>query len=250
MPSKLLIASTTVLMVMSSTIYAQDSDATTGEEVIEDGALGGEADGAVEINPDEIADDLNAQQQLKQTVTLTRTINGEVVETEKRTVIYDKDQPYRETEAGKTTTERLLEAFDGEVLTRTEAFDEARIDFTIADADRNGLMTAEEFTTLVESWRQDDVRDTDAPTEEIARQRQYDSFLKEIDPYAANLQTDAYATQKFKFMAGVGNAITREDYIREYLLDFDSMDVNKDTRLEDEELMRFRAVNRGETLDM
>ena len=201
------------------------------------------------VNPDEMADMLNSRQQLKQTYTLKRTINGEVVESEKRTVTFDRDTPYRETEAGATTVEALKAAFDGELLTRIEAFEEAKIDFTIADVDRNDIMTMEEFVNLVDNWRQNETRSADAPTEEIARQRQYDAFLSEISAQAVESQSDTYARQKFAFMAGAAETVSREVYIREYLLDFDTMDANKDTLLRDDELMRFRALNRGEKFD-
>ncbi len=198
------------------------------------------------VNPDEMADMLNSRQQLKQTYTLKRTINGEVIESEKRTVTFDRNRPYRETEAGTTTVEALKAAFDGELLTRIEAFEEAKLDFTIADADRNEIMTQDEFVNLVDTWRQNDARTADAPTKEIARQRQYDAFLSEINPQAAESQSDQYAREKFAFMAGAAESISREVYIREYLLDFDTMDANKDTLLRSDELMRFRALNRGE----
>lgn len=198
------------------------------------------------VNPDEMADLLNSRQQLKQTYTLKRTINGEVVESKKRTVTFSRNSPYRETEAGVTTVEALKAAFDGELLTRIEAFEEAKVDFTVADVDRNEIMTQEEFVRLVNTWRQDDARTADAPTEEIARQRQYDAFLFEISPQAAESQSDQYAREKFAFMAGAAETVSRADYIREYLLDFDTMDVNKDTLLRSDELMRFRALNRGE----
>ncbi len=219
---------------------------------IDDAEAGeGEAVGeTVEVNPDEMADMLNSSQQLQQTFTLKRTINGEVVETDKRTVTFSRDMPYRETEAGQTTLERLKASFDGEALTRTEAFEEAKLDFIVADVDRNEAMTREEFATLVDGWRKNDARKADAPTEEIARQRQYDAFLEELDPSVAQQQTEAYAREKFAFMAGAAETMSLQDYVREYLLDFDSMDADEDTVLTGEELMRFRALNRGETLDM
>ena len=198
------------------------------------------------VNPDEMADMLNSQQQLKQTYTLKRTINGEVVESERRTVTFDRNKPYRETEAGTTTVEALKAAFDGELLTRIEAFEEAKLDFTVADVDRDQIMSQDEFVRLVDTWRQNDARTADAPTKEIARQRQYDAFLSEISPQAAESQSDQYAREKFAFMAGAAETISREVYIREYLLDFDTMDANKDTLLRSDELMRFRALNRGE----
>ena len=193
-----------------------------------------------------MADMLNSRQQLKQTYTLRRTINGEVVESEKRTVTLSRDKPYRETEAGVTTVEALKAAFDGELLTRIEAFEEAKLDFVVADVDRDEVMTREEFVRLVDTWREDTARTADAPTQEIARQRQYDAFLSEISPQAADSQSDQYAREKFAFMAGAAETVSRQDYIREYLLDFDTMDANKDTMLRNDELMRFRALNRGE----
>lgn len=226
---------------------------TDASEALDDAAADQIAEPAQtepELSEDEMADLLNSQQQLQQTFTLKRTINGEVVETEQRTVKFSRDEPYRETEAGMTTRERLIAAFDGEVLTRTEAFEEAKLDFTLADADRDGFMTAAEFSALVDSWRENDARQADAPDEETARQRQYEAFLAEINPEAAESQSEAYAREKFAFMAGAAEKISREDYLREYLLDFDSMDADKDTLLKDEELLRFRALNRGETIEM
>ncbi len=110
-------------------------------------------------------------------------------------------------------------------------------------------MTSSEFAGLVESWRKNDARQAMAPNKEIARQREYDAFLEEIDPNAASVQTEAFAMKKFAFMAGDAGSLSLQEYIREYLLDFDSMDADKDTILTDEELMRFRAINRGETLE-
>lgn len=222
---------------------AEPTAAESGEEATGD-------DETVIVNPDEMAEMLNSSQQLQQTFTLRRTVNGEVVATEKRTVTYSRDEPYRETEAGRTTVERLKSSFDGEALTRTEAFEEAKIDFVIADLDRDELLTASEFAGLVESWRNNSARQADAPNAEIARQRQYDAFLAEIDPRVAKQQNEAYAREKFAFMAGASSTMTLLDYIREYMLDFDSMDADKDAVLTGDELMRFRALNRGETLDM
>jgi hypothetical protein len=50
-------------------------------------------------------------------------------------------------------------------------------------------------------------------------------------------------------MAGAAETLSLQDYIREQMLDFDSMDADKDTILNGEELMRFRALNRGETME-
>lgn len=228
---------------LAARVNAQEPEVEAPQAVALDPEAGG-----VTVNPDDMADMLNSRQELQQTFTLTRTIDDKVVETTQRTVTYDRDVPYRETEAGRTTLERLLAAFDGEALTRKEAFEEARLDFVIADQDRSGAINADEFASLVDSWREKQERQADAPTETIARQRQYDAFLGELDPAAARQQTEAYARRKFAFMAGAAEAISLQDYLREYLLDFDSMDTDKDQVLTGEELMKFRALNRGETL--
>ena len=202
-------------------------------------------------NPDESADLLNSRQQLQQNFTLERTINGEVVESEKRTVTFSRGEPYRATEADRESiTEVLRSEFDGKLLTRNEAFEEAKIDFIIADTDRNGAIDADEFAALVASWADNNARDAEAPTEDIARQRRYDAFLSEIggDDVDVELKRDLMAKQKFAFMAGAAQTLSREDYIREYLLDFDTMDTDNDGQLKDEELRRFRAVSRGERL--
>jgi len=243
------------LSIFSTSAYAQETSieqTPLSAPMASDAEVDADADAGeiVEVNPDDMADQLNSAQQLQQTITLERTIDGEVVETEKRTVTYSRDQPYRETEAGKTTLERIRASFDGEALTRTEAFEEAKLDFVIADIDRNEKVTAAEFATLVDSWRKTESRQADAPTQEIERQRQYDAFLEELDPSVAKMQNEAYAKEKFSFMAGASETLSLQDYIREYMLDFDSMDLNSDMVLSGDELMRFRALNRGETLDM
>jgi hypothetical protein len=113
------------------------------------------------------------------------------------------------------------------------------------------MLTADEFALLVETWRESGTREADAPPaedEETARQRQYRAFIEEIDPEGAKQEAMARARRKFMYMAGAATSLSREDYLREYLLDFDSMDADGDTILNGEELMMFRAVNRGETL--
>ena len=186
------------------------------------------AENTAEPNPDESADLLNARQQLEQTFTLQRTIDGEVVESDKRTVTFSREQPYRETEAGATTKEQMKAAFDREVLTRKEAFEEARLDFTIADTNRDGAMTIAEFVRLAESWNDADP-EADAST-------------------AAGDQLAASAGKKFAFMAGAAETLSRDDYIRERLFDFDAMDADKDALLKGEELTRFRLISLGDPL--
>lgn len=203
---------------------------------------------APELNPDEMASQLNARQRIEQTYTLTRTLNGEVVEVDRRTVIFNPGDPVRPTEAGVTAVEELLAAFNNELLTRTEAFEEARLDFIAADVNRDGVLSEDEFVAMVDNWRSISERRLVTGDEESARERQYRAFIEELDPETAREDAAALARSKFAFMAGASQTLTREDYIREYLLDFDSMDVNGDGFLRGRELMMFRALNRGETL--
>ncbi|MGE0409674.1 MAG: hypothetical protein AB7P23_10505 [Amphiplicatus sp.] len=205
------------------------------------------AEPPADINPDESASWLNAQQKLKQTYTITRTINGEIVETQKRTIIYDPADPTRPTEAGSSPLEELKAAFDREALTRTEAYEEAKLDFITADIDRNNLVNADEFVRLAKSW-QDEPRMALASDEETARQRQYRAFVDSLDPQAAAAETEAQARAKFASIAGPPGTLSRDAYIRAYLLDFDMADADKNMILRGDELLAFRAANRGERL--
>ena len=207
------------------------------------------AEQTAEPSEDSMADTLNSQQQLQQTFKLKRTINGEVVDSEERTVTFSRDDPVFETEAAPSVKESVKAAFDGEVLTRTEAFHEADLDFTVADVNQDGAMTADEFVALATSWGDSRVREAKTEDKETARERQYDAFLAELDPEAAIQKNETLARQKFAFMAGASATLARRDYIREYLVDFYSMDADKDMLLRGDELMRFRALNRGEDPD-
>ncbi len=111
------------------------------------------------------------------------------------------------------------------------------------------MMSIDEFSYLVASWKEADARNVDEPTVEQSRQQQYDAFIAEISPETAKLKADHFANQKFLFLTGGVNSVARKDYIREYLLDFDAMDGNKDTILRGDELRKFRALNRGETFE-
>lgn len=198
------------------------------------------------LNEDEMADYLNAQQQIKQDVTLTRTVNGKVVETRKETITYSNDDPIRSTEAAQSALQKLKADFDNASLTRKEAYDEARLDFILADLDRDDAMTVDEFAHLVETWRQPQ-GETALPSGEISRER-FVEFLELQDPAAAKAESEAQARAKFQFMAGPAGVLTRKNYIREVLTDFDAFDLDDDGMLRGEELLRFRAANRGEPL--
>lgn len=209
--------------------------------------------GEVEINPDEMADMLNKRQQIQQSYTFTRKINGEVVETDTRTVTFSRETPLRQSEAGVAPHEALRAAFDSELLTRTEAEEEAELDFDVADRDHDNMMTADEFAGLVDSWRLTERRNQAAVAGETARERQYRRFVESLDldePDAADSAADARARARFAYMAGAAGAVSRDEYIREYMLDFDSMDANGDALLKGDELIMFRAMNRGDEVSV
>ncbi len=224
-------------------IEAEPLGAAPAEEPAPDAAPAQE-----DSDPDNMASQLNSQQQIKQTFTIKRTINGEVVETDQRTVTYSRSDPTRPSEAGSSVVEELLTAFNNEVLTRAEAFEEAKLDFVVADIDRDNLMSEQEFIGLVDTWRTNAARKAEAADEQTARDRQYRAFIEELNPNIGAQESAVRASRKFAFMAGASTAMARDDYIREYLLDFDSMDSDGDSILRGEELLQFRALNKGETL--
>lgn len=192
------------------------------------------------VNEDEIADYLNSQQQIKQDVTLTRSLNGEVVETRTETVIYSKDDPLKNTEAGVTPLERLKAEFDSQALTRKEALDEAKLDFVVADLDRDDRMTSDEFLFLVKGWE-------DAEITGAGRGRFVDPYYH-VDAEAAKIEHADQARAKFIAMAATDAAITRRTFTNRILADFDIADIDDNELLQGEELLNFRTMVRGEIL--
>jgi len=197
-----------------------------------------------ETGNDEIADRLNSLQQLQQKVTLTRTIDGEIVETIQETIIYTDEDPIRSSEAGTSLIEKLNQRFDLAALTRNEAFEEAKLDFIVADTNRDETMSADEFEALVAQWRSDDA-DKSSVNDNLDTSSTNENDVSTV-PGAPLLPTPA--RQKFAFMSGMSEAISQKDYIREYLTEFDAFDENNDSYLRDEELTSFRKASRGDRL--
>lgn len=219
---------------------AQEGAATAAEGQTPPAADAAETAEAPAMNEDEMADFLNSQQQIKQGVTLTRSVNGEVVETRTDTIIYSKDDPLRGSEAGLSPLERLQAEFDSAALTRKEAFEEAKLDFTVADLDRNGKMDESEFVYIVEGWQDASVRGS-------GRGRFVDP-TPHADEAAAKAEHEQQARAKFNFLAGGSATVAKKDYLREVLVDFDTFDKNDDGILTGDELLNFRAANRGEQI--
>ncbi len=193
------------------------------------------------LNPDEMADYLNSQQQIRQSFTFTRTVDGAVVETKEESVVYGRNDPIRSTEAGQSALDRLKARFDAELLSKTEAFEEAKMDFVVADLDRDGAMTADEYVGLVNTWREN----ASVAQEAEARRLRQEEFVEDLSGATPEASFEAEARRKFAFMAGASPTLAREVYLREYLIEFDSADVDHDTVLKGDELARFRALARG-----
>lgn len=198
------------------------------------------AEEAPVMNEDEMADFLNSQQQLQQDVTLTRSVDGAVVETTKKTVVYSKEDPLRNTEAGMTPLARLKAEFDSQALTRKEAIEEAKLDFTVADLDRDDQMSIDEFGFLVKGWE-------DAAISGVGRGRFVDPYFH-VDEAAAKVEHAEQARAKFAEMAGADLALSRRAFVRNVSADFGKFDVDDNGVLQGEELLNFRAGVRGENI--
>jgi len=216
---------------------AAQEDAAAAAPLVAEPAPAAEAPA---INEDEMADLLNSRQQIRQGVTLTRSVDGQVVETVKETIVYSPDDPLRGSEAGLSPLERLQAEFDSAALTRKEAYEEARLDFIVADLDRNGKMDEAEFVYIVDGWQEATVRGS-------GRGRFVDP-VQHADEAAAKAEHEQQARAKFAFLAGGTATVSKKDYLREVLIDFDALDKNDDGILNGDELLNFRAANRGESL--
>lgn len=192
------------------------------------------------INEDEMADYLNSQQQIKQDVTLTRTVDGKVIETKKQTIVYSPNDPLRDSEAGLSPVERLKAEFDSQALTRKEALEEARLDFVIADLDRDNTMNAAEFVYLVKGWQ-------DAEISGSGHSRFVDPYFH-VDQAAADAEHAEQARAKFAAMAGEAAMLNKKGFTRKVLEQFEQYDLDKDDLLRGDELLNFRASVRGETI--
>ncbi len=192
------------------------------------------------INEDEMADLLNSQQQIKQDVTLTRTVDGKVVETKKETIVYSKDDPLRGSEAGLSPLEKLVAEFASQAITRKEALDEAKLDFVLADLDRDGAMTSDEFVYLVKGWE-------DAEITGSGSGRFVEPYFH-VDAQSAAAEHAEQARAKFTAMAGVGPALSKKAFTRRVIAEFEQYDANKDDLLQGDELLNFRASVRGEPI--
>lgn len=229
------------LLALSIALAWSGAHAQEGSEVsITPAAIPAEQETPV-VNEDEMADFLNSQQQIKQGVTLTKSVDGKVIETKKETITYTKDDPVRGTEASLSPIDRLKAEFDSETLTRKEALEEAKLDFVVADLDRSEAVTADEFVFLVKGWQ-------DAEISGAGRGRFVDPYFH-VDQEAADLEHAEQARAKFSMMADETGALGKKAFTRRIIEEFEEHDLDNDELLNGDELLSFRASVRGEPVD-
>lgn len=236
-----LLASAALLITFGAASAQEAGDATAPAETT---AAGEPAPEEPAIDADNMADLLNSQQQIKQDVTLTRSVDGKVIETRTQTVVYSKDDPLRATEAGLSPLDKLKAEFDSEALTRKEAIEEAKSDFVIADLNRDNEMSADEFVFLVKGWENAEITGS-------GQGRFVDPFFH-VDEAEAAVEHEAQARDKFNAMAGVTEgvavSINRKMFQRSVLDEFEAHDLDKNEILQGDELLNFRAAVRGEAI--
>lgn len=230
------------LAAMTGFACAQEAapEAVPVEPAAEAAPAAGTAPAEPAMNPDEMASFLNSQQQIRQGVTLTRSVDGRVVETKTETITYAPGDPLRGSEAGLSPLERLQAEFDSDALTRKEAYEEAKLDFVVADLNRDDRMEESEFVFLVNGWQEASVTGS-------GRGRFVDP-IAHADEAAARAEHEQQARSKFAFLAGGAPTVSKKDYLREVLIDFDALDKNDDGILTGSELLYFRVANRGESI--
>lgn len=191
-----------------------------------------------ETAPDEdpanenLANELTKRHTLRQEFTIKRIVDGEVVETTERSVAIDGSRPSLPTEAGQSIEAQLKESFDQELLTRTEALSEAKLDFALGDIDRDGLLSKQEFTRLIDLLQQAGGEETGRETSG-GSDTEWRSFVDELDDPATPIS--------FEDFAGSEDALLDEkQFTLGFLHQFDETDLDGDGLLAAEELARFR----------
>ena len=187
------------------------------------------------------AAELNARQRIDQTLTVTRFINGKPVETKKVALPTGPGMPVRETEAGGRLADVVRAQVDREVLTRREAFEEARLEFDLVDTNSDQLLTRKEFVSLVEV-RQDDPNYASFFTPATTVTNAENSTA--LAQHRAIFDVQGLAA-RFDFVTGVSRVLTKQIFIAEALRDFDSLDANGDAILRDAELIAYRRALLG-----
>lgn len=236
--STALTMSCAVMTLAWSAAYAQE--APSAEPASPEAVADTPAEEAPAISEDEMADLLNSKQQISQGVTLTRTLDGKVIETRKETVVYSKDDPLLNTEAGMSPLEKLKAEFDSSALTRKEALEEAKLDFVVADLDRDNQMSADEFIFLVKGWE-------DAEISGTGRGRFVDPYFH-VDPETAAAEHAEQARSKFAAMAGEDTTLSKKSFSRRIVEEFEEHDKDRNEILQGDELLNFRASVRGEPI--
>lgn len=177
------------------------------------------------------ASELNARQRITQTVTVKRTVNGTVVEEKRVEVPNPAGLSRQPTEAGMTRRQLLSEQLDRQALTRAEAAEEANLEFTLADQDRDGLVSQSEYEALATVRREDPAyQQFTVLTSKGGATERIDGTLSAIPTYI----------NEFSQMAGANSQVERRDYVRAYIVLFDQQDKDENSVLLATELENFR----------
>lgn len=214
--------------------YGNNQDPIAGAEAAGDARPQEDADNS--------ADDLNARQRIRQTFSVKRRINGEIVEEKTITVPDDARFPTRATEATKDVRQFVRDKVDREVLTRREAVDEADLEFTLADSNIDGEMSKSEYLALYSTRKNDpnytDFLNFDDDANHNGSEDRYAAFAR------ADRQTyrEAALARRFDLFAGKGSSLNHDDYIRAFLKDFDEMDADKNGMISGAEMVRLRHL--------
>ena len=224
------LASLTFLTVAVASVPAdarQDSTEAQGSERTETGD--GEVVPADDPSNENLAAELTRRHQLQQTYTIRRTVNGEVIETTERSVAFKDGRPVLPTEAGQSIEQRLKASFDRELLTRTEALDEARLNFALGDVDRDGAITAPEFERLLDVLGANVAPPSGEPGARAG------AFVAGLDGDRASLTFAAFAGPETL-------SLDERAFGLAFLTQFDEADRDGDALLRGEEIKTFRRV--------
>ncbi len=202
-------------------------------------------------SPDEMAASLNAQQSISQDVVITRRVNGQVVETTRRTVSFDRGRPIRGTEAAVSLIDQVKASYDRELLTRPEAFSEGKVNFALGDKNLDKILSEDEFVRLM-TLLKDNGEDA---LNGGARSKRSD-FIAQLDEAAARKTFKALEARDYRpplFVEGVEvprtdqTPLDERKFVLAFLEEFDKADANKDGLLEHAELEAFRNAVLGWT---
>ena len=225
--------------------------------------------GAEAPNPDNSADDLNARQNIRQTFTVKRKLDGQTIDEKTVEIPGDSAFATRASEARGSVRSYVRDKADREILTRPEAAQEARLEFALADANRDGIMTQTEYQTLAQIRTEDEnyaflIEEQHARNKarEPDRTDRYEAFreadraewhkLALAQHFRAMVATETLwgpssgLATSGKISDTPSSGLTENAYVRAFMRDFDAADLNGDFILQETETRTFRRALYGD----